>query len=158
MRILNMVKHLQWSFFAEILNFLGQRFENVTCRTKNGYIRWFENACFFSYSSNHIVSSFSLTSENIETYKLVCFKESASFSRCLLKWKDLYTRCVIILSFISCRLMYDNTFFHWCSLLSGNMCFLSINAVQSLVERSDLYISLWNICFRKWQRVTLQNK
>ena len=60
-------------------------------------------------------------------------------------------------SFISCHLRYDNTaFFHWCSLLSENTCFLSIYAVQSLFERLSLYISLWNICFICF-RVTLMN-
>ena len=35
---------------------------------------------FFSYSSNHIVSSFSSTNENAATYhKLVCFEESTFF-------------------------------------------------------------------------------
>ena len=102
-----------WSLLQRIYTLSSLRFEKVTCRTKNVYVRWFENACFFSYSSYHFVSSFSLTNENAAAYhKLVCFEESTSFSCCLLMWKDLYTRCAIIFSFILCRLMYDNTFFH----------------------------------------------
>ena len=72
-----------WSLFQHIYTLFSLRFENVICRMKNVYICWFENACFFSYSSN-IVSSFSLTSENAATYhKLVCFEETTSFSCCL---------------------------------------------------------------------------
>ena len=73
-----------WSPFQRIYTLFSLHFENVTCRTKNVYLRWFENACFFSYSSNYIVSSFSLTNENAAAYhKLVCFEESTSFSCCL---------------------------------------------------------------------------
>ena len=61
------------SISTYIYTLFSLRFENVTCRTKNEYIRWFENACFFSYSSNHIVSSFSLTSENAALKKVLLF-------------------------------------------------------------------------------------
>ena len=41
----------------------------------------------FSYSSNHVVSSFSLTNENAATYhKLICFEESTFLSCCL--WSE----------------------------------------------------------------------
>ena len=34
----------------------------------------------------------------------------------------------------SFRLLHDNTFFHWCSLLSENTCFLSIYTVQVVLK------------------------
>ena len=40
------------SLFQHIYTLLSLHFENVSHRTKNVYIRWFENACFFPYSSN----------------------------------------------------------------------------------------------------------
>ena len=132
-----------WSLFQRIYTLLKCNLQSEK--------HW--KCIFFSYSSNHIVSSFSSTNENEATYqKLVCFEESISFSSCL--WCDFYTRYVTFFSFISCRFMYDNKFYHQCVLLIKNICFLSINAVQSLVERSTLYISWWNTCFRKWQWVT----
>ena len=71
-----------WSLFQRIYTLFSLRFENVTCRTKNLYIRWFEKACFFSYLFNHIISSFSSTNENAATYhKLVCFKEKRTFTQ-----------------------------------------------------------------------------
>ena len=65
------------SLFQCVYLLFSLHFENVTCRMKNKYMHWFENAFFFSYS-------FSLTNENAATYhKLVCFEESTSFSCCL---------------------------------------------------------------------------
>ena len=62
------------SLFQCVYMLFSLHFENVTCRMKNEYMHWFEDAFFFSYS-------FSLTNENAATYhKLVCFEESTSFS------------------------------------------------------------------------------
>ena len=83
-----------WSLFQRIYTLFSLSFENIIWRTKNAYIRWFENASFFSYSSNHIVSSFSLTNEIAATYhKLVCFEESTSVS-CCLWWERNFTQGV----------------------------------------------------------------
>ena len=108
---------------------------------------------FFSYLSNHIVSSFSSTNEIAATYhKLVWFEENVSFSRYLL-CERIFQKvlCLFFIYLLFIHLLCENTFFHRCSLLSEDTCFLSFYAVQSLAERSSLYISLWNICIKKWQ-------
>ena len=147
-----------WSVFQCIYTLFSLRYENVTCRTKNVYIRWFEKARLFSYLSNHIVSSFSSTNENAATYhKSVCFEESTSFSRCLWCERNLHKVCDIFFCLIYVVWCMITHFFinvvYWVKT-----CFLHTNVMQSLVERASLYILLCNICFRKWQRVTLQKR
>ena len=119
----------------------------------------FWKCTLFSYSSNNVVSSFSLTNENAATYhKLICFEESTFLSCCL--WSE---------GTFTLGVWWFFHLFHviWCMITHffvnviywvKTCVFLSINAVQSLVERSNLYISSRNICFRKWQKITLQNK
>ena len=76
---------------------LGLRFEKLIYRKENIYVRWFEKASFFSYSSNHTVSFLSSTNENAATYhEFVLLWRKYSFSTLPLIRKDLYTGCVIV--------------------------------------------------------------
>ena len=99
---------------------------------------------FFSYIFNHIVSSFSPPNEIAATIIHWFVLKKIFLFHVIFYAKGSFKKFCACFSFICCLSIscMRTLFFHRCSLLSEDTCFLSFYAVQSLAERSNLYISL----------------